>query len=190
VYDKNANELTRTAAGLGLVLIGAVFLLQQVYGTALPFLSWSYLWPFFVVVPGLVFFVAMLQGGRGAAGLAIPGSIVLTVGLILLYQNSTRHWQSWAYAWALIFPTAIGIGRAIQGWWGGRPDIARQGSAMAKAGVVLFLVAGVFFELVLNISGLMNQPMAQLILPGLLIVAGAFMLLRNGRPRARSTRWR
>jgi len=71
--DKRGNEVMRSTAGIGLVIIGLIFLLQQIYGPSLQILSWSHLWPLFVIVPGLIFFLAMLQGGRRAAGLAIRG---------------------------------------------------------------------------------------------------------------------
>lgn len=187
--DKRANELMRSTAGVGLVVIGLIFLAQQLYGSALPVLSWSYLWPLFVIVPGLVFFLAMLQGGRRAAGLAIPGSIVVTVGVILLFQNSTHQWHSWAYAWALIFPTSVGVGQMIEGWWSGRPDVSRRGSRLARAGIVLFIVAGVFFELVLNIGGLVDSSVAPFVVPGLLILAGAYVLWRGNQSRQKKNQW-
>ena len=37
------------------------------------------------------------------------------VGVILLYQNAANHFESWAYAWGLVFPTATGLGRMIYG---------------------------------------------------------------------------
>lgn len=55
----------------------------------------------------------MLAGGRSAAGLTIPGSIITTIGLLLLYQETFDHFESWAYAWALI-PTAVGVGIVIE----------------------------------------------------------------------------
>lgn len=80
--------------GILLVGLGAMFLLGQLFNINLI----SYLWPFFVIVPGLLFFVGMLLGGKQAGPLAIPGSIVTMTGLLLLYQSITGHWESWAYA--------------------------------------------------------------------------------------------
>jgi hypothetical protein len=189
VDNKNGNDLLRAGAGVGLVGLGAIFLLQEFFGTSLRFLSWSFLWPLFVVVPGLVLFAAMLHGGRSAAGLAIPGSIVTMTGLILLYQNTTSHWQSWAYAWVLIAPTSIGIGRAIQGWWTDRPHVIQDGRRLATAGVVLFLILAVFFELVLDISGLVDRSLGRFVFPLLLIAGGAFLVLRGGGRSAGGRRW-
>lgn len=97
------------ALAIGLIGLGILFLVGQLLGISL--IGW--LWPFFVITPGVLFFVVMALGGKDASGFAIPGSIITTVGLILFYQNLTGHWASWAYAWALIFPTAVGAGMMI-----------------------------------------------------------------------------
>ena len=43
------------------------------------------------------------------------GSAVTMVGTILLFQNTFDYFQSWAYAWALVFPTSVGVGQLIYG---------------------------------------------------------------------------
>ena len=84
-----------------LVLVGAVLLLGQFVRIDVG----HYGWPFFVIAPGvLILFVALSARGMVGEGLAILGSIITVTGLILLYQNATDHFESWAYAWALVFP--------------------------------------------------------------------------------------
>jgi hypothetical protein len=85
-----------------LVALGTLFLLEQFFDFQLG----QWLWPLFIIIPGLLFFVGMLLGGKSAGPLAIPGSIVTTVGLLLLYQNTFNHFESWAYTWALM-PVAV-----------------------------------------------------------------------------------
>src|SRR4030042_4003625 len=81
-----------------LIAVGVLWLLAQLVGIRVG----SYLWPLFIIVPGVVLFVlAMTMEGRAGEGLAITGGIVTMVGLLLFYQNATGHWTSWAYAWAL-----------------------------------------------------------------------------------------
>ena len=41
-------------------------------------------------------------------------AIVTGTGLILLYQNSTGRWQTWAYIWAL-YPVFLGLGLMFLG---------------------------------------------------------------------------
>jgi hypothetical protein len=160
---------------LGLLLVGLGgwwFLLGQVPGVVL---SHAF-WPFFTVPPAVGMIAAMALVSRRAAPLAIPASIV-TVGLI------TRYFESWAYAWALV-PTVAGVGQWLWGVWEDDLPLRRQGQRMAAVGVTLFLAGAAFFELVIN-PGLRGNP--ELVRIGIsvaLIVAGAYLLLSAGSPRA------
>ena len=65
-------------------------------------------WTLFVIVPGVLLLASGLLTDRPAAlGLTIAGSIVTTIGLLLLAMDQTDRWDAWAYAWALI-PAARG----------------------------------------------------------------------------------
>ena len=99
-----------TVVGGLLVLIGAILLAGQLVRIDVG----HYGWPFFVIVPGVVIlFVALTARGAISEGLAILGSIVTMTGLILLFQDATNHYESWAYVWALVFPGAIGLGMIL-----------------------------------------------------------------------------
>jgi hypothetical protein len=162
------------AAGVFLIGLGVLFLLGQFVRINL----WEWLWPFWIIGFGALFFVGMLAGGKSAAGLAIPGSIISMVGLILLYQNWFGHWESWAYAWALI-PVAVGIGLFIMGLWNGRESTRRAGINVAGVGIVLFLVFGAFFELGAVMLGMRRA--GGVLWPLILIGAGLYLLItRSG----------
>src|SRR5438105_2944071 len=84
-----------------LILIGAILLAGQFVRIDVGHDGW----PFFVIAPGVVIlFLALTARGVVSEGLAVLGSIITVSGLILLYQNATDHFESWAYAWALVFP--------------------------------------------------------------------------------------
>jgi hypothetical protein len=140
-------DRTGLVIGAILVVLGVVFLVGQLSGFSLGRVTW----PLFIIIPGLAFFVGMLLGGKGTASLAIPGSVITTIGLILFYQNFANHWQSWAYAWALI-PCAVGVGTIIAGAYGGQPGMVRDGRRLVGVGLVMLLIGFVFFELVIGIS--------------------------------------
>lgn len=167
--------------GVVLVALGLLFLAGELFDFRylFGFDFWRYAWPLFVIIPGLAFFAGMLMIGSSAGGLAIPGSIITTTGLILLYQNSFNHWESWAYAWALIFPTAVGLGLMIQGLWSGVEGPARVGKRMVVWGLALFVVGLVFFEFVLNISGFGRGIVGSVAGPLLLILLGLYLMLRR-----------
>ncbi|MGE5551034.1 MAG: hypothetical protein ACM3ZC_10975 [Bacteroidota bacterium] len=161
--------------GLALVILGTLHLFGELLGIN----PWRF-WPLLVILPGLLFFVTMVLDGQTAGWLAIPGSMLVTIGLILLYQSLTDHWESWAYAWALIFPTAIGIGLAIQGKWNGEEYAFESGLSLVKTGFTVFLAAGIFFELVLNISGLRDDRIGAFAWPALLVGLGLYLLVGRG----------
>jgi hypothetical protein len=165
--------LAALAVGLGLIALGVLFLL----GTVFQIDIWGRLWPFFIIVPGLLFFVGMVLIGKPGAPLAVPGSIVTTVGLILFFQNATGLWSTWAYAWALIFPTAVGIGVAIAGFWGDDANAVRAGTIMAGVGMAILLFFAFFFEVILNLNGLRSGPIGRVLIPMLIIAAGLVLLV-------------
>lgn len=159
--------------GVVLVGLGAMFLLGRFFNVDFG----RFLWPFFIIVPGLLFFVGMVLLGKQASPLAIPGSIVTMTGLLLLYQSLTNHWESWAYAWALIFPTAVGVGLMINGGWSDNDRLVAHGARWAGIGVAIFIVLGIFFELLLNISG---TGFGSVVWPLALIGFGLYLLMRRG----------
>jgi membrane-bound ClpP family serine protease len=87
------------AAVLGgiLIVLGLVFFASEQLNLDIGEVTW----PFYIIAPGLGLLTLGLTQRKGE-GLAIAGSIVTIVGLVLLYQNLTDHWESWAYAWALV----------------------------------------------------------------------------------------
>lgn len=144
--------LDSLSIGLGalLIILGLVFLIGQFIDINLGAVAW----PFFVIVPGVLLFVfgLTLKGSVGEI-LTTLGAMISATGLILFYQNLSDHWQSWSYMWALIAPTAAGLGQLFYGALHNRPDMIRTGMRIAGVGLIIFLVAAGFFELVIGISG-------------------------------------
>jgi hypothetical protein len=172
-------SLASFAVGAALIALGALFLLGAVFQINV----WGALWPFFIIVPGLLFFVGMVALGKPGAPLAVPGSIVTTVGLILFLQNLTGLWSTWAYAWALIFPTAVGIGVAIAGLWGDDANAVRAGTLMAGIGLAILFFFAFFFEVILNLNGLRSGLFGAVVIPVVIIGAGLFFVILALRKR-------
>ena len=157
--------------GVILILAGVLFLLSRIAGMN----GWGAFWPFIIIAIGAAFFVGMALGGRSAGVLAIPGSIIVMVGLILLLQNWLAIWETWAYAWTLIV-CAVGLGIAFFGMWSDQPDLRNSGWSLARLGLVLFVVFGVLFEFIFSFgSGV--QRLKSPFWPVLLIVVGLGLLL-------------
>lgn len=160
-------------AGAALIVLGGLFLLNQILNISI----WQFLWPLFVLIPGAGMFVAVYSGGKQSAGLAIPASIVSTVGLILLFQSITDHWESWAYAWSLIFPTAVGLGMYIYGVRAEDEDTKQRGKGMLRIGAIIFVLLGVFFETIFAAGG---SIFGRIFWPVAIIVLGVYLILRQG----------
>jgi hypothetical protein len=170
--------------GFILVALGVMFLIGQIFHISF----WGFAWPFFVIIPGLLFFVGMVMGGPAAGPLAIPGSLITMVGLLLFYQNIFDHWESWAYAWTLIAPTSVGIGLVIHGIWSNREGAIEAGKRIITIGLVMLICGVVFFELILDISHFRRGTVGRFVWPAILIAFGLFILFGRDRLRPRHRR--
>jgi len=158
--------------GALLILFGGLALLAQLFRG---FDFWDAFWPFIVIGVGLMFFVGMVAGGKSTGGLAVPGSIITVIGLMLFVQNLTDHWESWAYGWAVIV-MAVGLGIFIMGLWTGEPESKRSGLRVLRTGTILFIIFGAFFEMIFSSSNF-----AQLFFPIALILFGGYLVFaRSG----------
>jgi hypothetical protein len=133
--------------GLLLVAVGAVALvLRELVGVNLLASIGPWGWPFFVIVPGVVLLgLSFVPVPPKGLGFATAGAIVTTVGGLLLYQSQTGHWESWAYAWALI-PTSAGIAMVLYGLLTGTHGLPSNGLWIAGIAATLFVVGAWFFE--------------------------------------------
>jgi len=161
-------------AGIFLMGLGGLFLFAQLLGGTF----WSYFWPYLIIVTGLTFLASMIYRGRGAGGLAIPGTIVTTLGVILFFQNLLGWWQSWAYAWTMLV-VATGIGIYLMGVWNYSEKAKRRGVNIAAIGGALLLLFGTFFGLGFSFLGFGFA--ARVIWPLAMIVVGAFLVMRWGK---------
>jgi hypothetical protein len=168
--EKNRN-LTGLVIGIVLIAIGVLAL----FGRFITFLNWDNAWPLVIVAIGAAFFIGMALGGKATGGLAIPGSIIVTVGLILFYMNSTFYWEAWAYAWALII-CGVGVGLLINGFWSDSPDLRKRGWETMRAGLTLFLIFGVVMEFIFSATGVSMRG-NPLLWSALLVVLGLSLLV-------------
>jgi hypothetical protein len=170
----SSSNQAATVGGIVLVALGVLFLAQQSLG----FDIGHYGWPLFIVLPGLAMLAAFALGPRSAAGMAIPGCVVTTVGLILAVDNTFDVWQSWAYAWTL-FPAAAGIGLRLQGERLEQPNVIAAGTRLIEGGLLSFIVFATFFELILDLSHFGFSALRGTLGPALLIIVGLYLLMRR-----------
>jgi hypothetical protein len=158
--------------GVILIVVGALFFLGQQLS-----IDWGEAtWPFYVIAPGLALVAFGLTQPNGS-GLTIAGCIVSVVGAVLLYQNATDHWESWAYAWALVGPGGSGLGMLLFGTRSRDRKMAREGFWQVLTAMGIFVVGFIFFEGIIGISG-RSFDLPAWVLPAFVILLGLALLVR------------
>jgi hypothetical protein len=140
---------------------------------------WGTFWPFIIIGLGAMFFVGMFAGGRSVSGLAIPASIITTIGLMLFYQNLTGHWESWSYGWTVIL-MSVGLGIFIMGAYGENEGQRKSGLGVMRVGLILFILFGGFFEFIFSAGARFG--LRQVIFPVALILLGLYLVVKRLRP--------
>jgi hypothetical protein len=159
--------------GAILIAVGVIFFAGQQLN-----IDWAdAAWPFYVIAPGLALMAFGLTQSNGS-GLTVAGSITTIVGGVLLYQNATDHWESWAYAWALVGPGGSGVGMLLYGTRSGNARMARDGFWQILTALGIFAAGFVFFEGIIGISG-RRFPLPEWVLPVVVIGLGLVVLFRG-----------
>lgn len=147
--------------GLGVLLLAA---------TLIPGFSALVSWTVVFFILAAFFYLPALVWSRlrrELAALFIPGSILLTLGLIFTYNTVTGDWVAWAYSWLLI-PAGVGLGLLLASWVGG------WGRGTVLAGLWLIVVNIALFSLFATLFG---EPSLKIIGASLLIACGLVMLV-------------
>jgi hypothetical protein len=181
-YGSGDGRTGTAVFGIILIAIGIAFFV----GNSLAFDWVGSGWPVMVIAPG----ACMLLGGlaihhEGGLGLAIPGAIVMTVGLVLAFQQATAAWASWAYMWALVAPGSVGLALTAHGLLHGNRDLVDGGLPTMITGLGLFVGFGLFFENVLDIDREASVNVMRDAMPIIAIALGALIVLINLLPRRR-----
>lgn len=178
-----SRERSTLLLGVALVMVGALFLILRVLDVDLGRVPW----PLWIIIPGALIVLASLFSRSFAISLAIPGCMVTMIGLILLARQQTQLWSSWAYAWALVAPGAVGLGLMLQGLVLHRPWLMRTGLRNVIAGLVIFLLLAALFELAFGIDGTRFSSTGRLVIPAALVVLGLALVGGSLLPRRTAT---
>lgn len=185
--SKLGSNMVGTLMGAILILLGIAFLMARFILSVFDFSLGHYAWPFFIIIPGvLMFLIAFMLEPRAGTTLAMFGGMVTMTGSILMIQNIFDLYASWAYAWALVTPTSMGLAKLVYGALRGLGDEVKIGLSMAGIGAVIFVVAGAFFELIIGLNGF-GLNISWLCWPTLLIGGGIITLIVNLIPRRNSS---
>ncbi len=163
---------TQLVLGLLLILVAGWLIATRIKPDLANILHLTFVWPMWVMLAGAAILVIGLLVGE--SDMAIPACIVAGIGGILYYQNSTSHWESWAYLWTLI-PGFTGIGRILSGVIGGNFKASlREGLNLLLASAILFTIFATIFN-AWNVFG----PYSSYVPIALLFVLGIWLIVRG-----------
>lgn len=101
--------------GIFLIAIGVILLVDKTLNIGI-FDSIN-LWPFFILIPGLIFELSYFISGRNP-GLLVPGGILTTIGLLFFFETFT-NWNFSQYTWP-VYPLSVSLGLFQLYLFGGR----------------------------------------------------------------------
>ncbi len=149
--------------GLLLIAFGVMLLANNM---GLFVFNFEYLWPLFLLVPGLVFELSYFATGRNA-GTLVPGGILTLYGLFF-YFNIVTGWNLMDSLWPVfILGPAIGLFQLYL--FGGRDN------GVLISSTILFVISMTFFTFTL--FGFAAEYFA----PAALILIGFFVLFKGRR---------
>ncbi len=153
--------------GTALILLGVFLILNNIFH--IEFFSMRYLWPLFILVPGLMFELDYFINHRNS-GQLVPGGILTTIGVLFLFQVFTNYQYS-SYTWP-IYPLSIAIGLF---------QLYLHTDNSRGLLVPVFIIGG--FSLV-SLAALILKDFAPwfnegLIFPAVLILVGIYVLVRK-----------
>jgi hypothetical protein len=152
----------------GAIIVGIVIIAVGALLLARPYLPYQldiFQGNFVLIVLGAIFLLLALFSGRN--GLAVPGSILAGIGVILYVQELPGNMLNWSYAWTLI-PGFVGVGVLLSGL------LDRSQPHFDSGGLVLLAISVAGFLMFGGALGL-GWDAAQY-WPVLLIVAGVAVL--------------
>jgi len=156
--------------GIIFVALGTVLLISNIYRWN--FLSINNLWPFFILIPGLVLEWSYFFKARDRS-LLVPGGILTTLGLLFFFETFTG-WQFSAYTWPF-YPLSVAIGLFQLYLFSNRPW------GLLIPVFILSTISIVSYSLIF-LQALQIWVDFGLTAPIILILFGLFIIFRRSRP--------
>ena len=163
---------TQLVLGLLLILVAGWLIATRIKPDLADILHLTFAWPMWVMFAGAAILVIGLLVGE--SDMAVPACIVAGIGGILYYQNTTNHWESWAYLWTLI-PGFVGVGKILSGIIGG------DFMACLREGLKLLLTCAILFTIFATIFNAWDifGPYSAYVPIALLFVLGIWLIVRG-----------
>lgn len=163
----------RVLLAMSLIAAGVTLLVVRTFDVG------SFLWPFYIIVPGLAVLGVAATTKWGSKYLAVTGAVVTGTGLILFVQSMTDSYRSWAYAWTLL-PLFAGAGLLFFARLTGHAEADVSGRNLITWSAIAFIGFAAVFELLIFPG---RGAIGGYIAPAVLIAIGGVLLLGRSRSR-------
>lgn len=177
-------RLSMVIVGGVLFLLGGWLLLSRL--AQVPFLRElmrSFSWPLAcITVPGIAACAIIILDRKRLAPLAIVGSMAIMTGMIFQHQHNVAHFESWAYLWPLVLPTAFGMGIFGQGLALNSADLRQSGLRVAMTGLGCFVLMWIAYNVLLNLGNLNVGDLVLWVCPAGLLLLGLMFVFRRPSP--------
>jgi len=158
---------------MALIGVGVALLLAYLFDIRLM----DFFWPGFIIAPGLLLmwpaYKSTADEQSKLAFLAVPGAMIVTVGLLFFAMNLTDHFEAWAYSWTLLIAAAAG-GVMYVTRYDDNEHLQERSYNLIRVLSMVFIGLALFFEIIVfeNFNPLMSLG---------LIGFGLYLLLQNKR---------
>jgi uncharacterized membrane protein HdeD (DUF308 family) len=152
--------------GLLLIIVGSLFFINYLFPRLI--FTADTAWPFFLLIPGLVFELNYFLTSKNIWSL-IPGGILTTLGLIFFF-NAFTHWQYAAYSWPLfLLAPIIGL---LQFYYFGDKN--------KKLLVPIFILTAIAaVSIMISLLALTSLNSISILIAAIFIIGGIFVLLKK-----------
>ncbi|MDP4180249.1 MAG: hypothetical protein Q8942_04055 [Bacillota bacterium] len=150
--------------GIIFLIIGGILLYNNFFHVNI--FSMRYMWPIFILAPGLVFEFSYFTS-KTAHGLLVPGGILTTIGIMFFFMTYTHFRFSILIAPVCILSVAVGLFQLYL--FSGRPR-----GLLIPVGI-LTAIGGTFF-IIAALNSLTSFVGYNLFLPLVLIIIGLFVI--------------
>lgn len=137
-----------STSAIALIGLGLFFLVLNLLGIGLLDLFW----PGFVIGFGALLLWPAVKSTQteqsSLSFLAVPGAVLVAVGVALFLMNLTGHWQSWAYSWVIV-PAGAVYGLLYLKRFDKSSNVHQWGHRFLRAMTILGMSLAILFELLI-----------------------------------------
>lgn len=168
------DRMPRILGGIVIIALGTLWLVSNIFPDTK--INWQYIWPLFILVPGILVLVRSLLEGR-KPGSMIPGVVLLGIAatfyINIIGQDVFKLQGIWAYT-TFLYPATIAFA-FWAAWLLGNKDLRFLIPAVILS-MLTFLILCATLGLA-ALGGQTGQTVEKIVWPLIIICLGSFVLI-------------